>query len=133
MASQLSHSAAATNDSFYEGAATAHRYMRLHHMLHAAIDIENLVDVFYYEAQELVHFDSVTFENRHFDCHVDAGVHCRHTAHYRLFANQDFVGDLRFTRSTPFSEGELNIIESLLTSLTLPIQDALAYRDTLEA
>ncbi len=133
MASLLSHSAAATNDSLYEGNAAADRYSRLHHMLHAAFDIENLMDVFYYEAQQLVHFDSVTFDNRHFDCHYQAGVHCRHSAHYRLFANEDFVGDLRFTRATPFDEGELNIIESLLTSLTLPIQDSLAYRDTLEA
>ncbi len=128
MASLLSQGAAA-GERLYEGAAAANRYLRLHHMLHAAIDVENLIDVFYYEAQTLVSFDSVTFDNRHLDTHYEVGVHCRHTAHYRLFANHDFVGDLKFTRATPFTEGELNIIESLLTALTLPIQDLIAGRD----
>ena len=105
-----------------------HEMKNLQHMLHAAIDLSHLLDMIYFEAQGFVSFDGLCFGNANHAFDYQAGLQGRHSAHYRLFANSDYIGELCLSRNSPFTDDELETLESVVSLLVLPLQDVLTYQ-----
>lgn len=102
-------------------------YAHLNHMLQATIDTEHLFDMFFFEAQQLISFDGIKFDNHHHNCHYCIGLQSEHRAHYRLYSNQDYVGELTISRNTSFSDGDLELLENLISTTIAPLEKALSY------
>ena len=96
-------------------------YTRLNLVLQSTINTEQILDIFFLEAQRLLSFDGISFSNAHHQLYFETGISADYSAHYRLFANQDYLGEVNITRNSTFSEEELEVLERLIAALISPL------------
>ncbi len=102
---------------------------RLGHILRTRTDLEQMLDLFFFEAQRMLSFDGIRYSNFHRHSHFEVGVLSGYHAHYRLFANQDYLGEMDIARSSPFGEEELETLERLISALISPLRNTMSLED----
>ncbi len=107
--------------------------LELGHKLQTTLDVDELMRLFFTAARQLVHFDSVRFEN------VSAGISMavaqpqRHSCSYNLVLTDQHLGKIAFSSTQPFSTADTAAIEEALCMLLHPMRNALLYRAAINA
>jgi len=81
--------------------------------------------------QHLLKVQSCHYTHSDKNVAIKLGTVSKHSCDYSLSIQQQFIGELVFTRQQRFSEEELNQIEMLLGTLVYPLRNALNYREAL--
>lgn len=100
-------------------------------LLQTTIELEPLFELFYGQMQHLLKINSCHYAYPDKKLDIKLGTICQHSCDYSLSIQQQFIGELIFTRQQRFSEEELNQIELLLSTLVYPLRNALNYREAL--
>ena len=64
----------------------------------------------------------MSFSNAPLDIRYRVGITAKHRCHYRLFSNQDYLGEMSFTSVKPFEDEELALLEGLLGVIIIPVK-----------
>jgi diguanylate cyclase (GGDEF)-like protein len=100
-------------------------------LLQTTIEIEPLFELFYGQVKSLLKLDSCQFVNQTKDIKLKLGTICAHNCDYSLNIQQQYLGNISFTRKHRFSEAELAQLEKLLSTLVYPLRNTINYRDAL--
>ena len=96
--------------------------------LHEYLDFYQLFNTFINELRVIVPCDSIEYENKATETSLLNGFtgshHCKYTLKYEGLS----LGKIRITRDSKFLDRELDIIETMLAGLTLPLRNALRYQ-----
>jgi diguanylate cyclase (GGDEF)-like protein len=104
---------------------------KLTSLLQTTIDIEPLFELFFGQIQHLLKLGSCQFENQSENIQLKLGTASAHNCDYSLNIQQQYLGNISFTRKQRFSEAELAQIEKLLSTIVYPLRNALNYRAVL--
>lgn len=101
--------------------------------LQSSLDLRAVLTMFFNTSQRLVAYDSLIFNHAAHDAEVVLGAtHSQHRIQYTLNYQSEFLGDITFTRAQRFSDLELGNLESIMSSLVLPLRNALLYSAALQ-
>jgi len=109
----------------------ANAQYKLTSLLQTTIEIEPLFELFFGQIQHLLKLGSCQFQNDKKDIQLKLGGICAHTCDYSLNIQQQYLGNITFSRKQRFSSDELAQLEVLLGTLVYPLRNALNYRDAL--
>lgn len=109
----------------------ANAQYKLTSLLQTTIEIEPLFELFFAQIQHLLKLNSCEFTNDIKRIHIKLGTADKHTCDYSLNIQQQYLGNIRFSRKQRFSSDELAQLEVLLGTLVYPLRNALNYRDAL--
>lgn len=99
--------------------------------LHTTLPMSELINLFESEVGEVVTYDSFEYEHPQKAVHFFKGVPKIHKCHYRLNASQVELGRVTLTRRKPFAEDEMLVVEKALGALSVHLNNALEFQDTL--
>jgi len=109
----------------------ANAQYKLTSLLQTTIEIEPLFELFFGQIQHLLKLGSCQFQNDEKNIHLKLGTVFNHTCDYSLNIQQQYLGNITFSRKQRFSKDELAQLEILLGTLVYPLRNALNYRDAL--
>jgi len=107
--------------------------LRLITVLQTTLDLEAMLGLFSEEIGEVVPHDSVGYGFTDRSLNIAIGKPALHSCTYRMLAEQEYLGEVTFTRTHVFHESELVQIENLLSTLTYPLRNALQFQDVAQA
>lgn len=107
------------------------RALRITNALQTTLDASQLLETFAQEIKATVPIDGALYSLPEQDLELKAGRNAANSCSYRLNLNEQFLGEITFTRKIKFSSGELNELETLLGSFVHPLRNALLYRTAL--
>lgn len=96
--------------------------------LHEYLDFYQLFNTFINELRATVPFDSIEYENKSTETSLVNGSTGRHHFECTLKYEGLTLGKIRITRDSKLLDHELDIIETMLAGLTLPLRNALRYQ-----
>ncbi|MFV9614661.1 MAG: GGDEF domain-containing protein [Gammaproteobacteria bacterium] len=99
--------------------------------LHENLDFYQLFNTFINELRATVPCDSIAFENKSMEISLVNGSAGRHHCEYTLKYEGLSLGKIRITRDSKLLDQELDIIETMLAGLTLPLRNALRYQQAI--
>ncbi len=100
-------------------------------LLQTTIEIEPLFELFFGQVKSLLKLGSCHFVNQVKDIKLKLGTVSAHNCDYSLNIQQQYLGNISFTRKHRFSEAELAQLENLLSTLVYPLRNTINYRDAL--
>jgi diguanylate cyclase (GGDEF)-like protein len=100
-------------------------------LLQTTIEIEPLFELFFGQVKSLLKLGSCHFVNQGKDIKLKLGTISAHNCDYSLNIQQQYLGNISFTRKHRFSEAELAQLENLLSTLVYPLRNTINYRDAL--
>jgi diguanylate cyclase (GGDEF)-like protein len=109
----------------------ANAQYKLTSLLQTTIEAEPLFELFFGQIQHLLKLGSCQFQNDEKNINLKLGIACNHTCDYSLNIQQQYLGNITFSRKQRFSKDELIQLEVLLGTLIYPLRNALNYRDAL--
>jgi len=89
--------------------------------------VDEILAQFSKECASKVAHDGFSYVNEQHNIHFILGTHARHACTYQLTINEENLGLVTMTRSTPFDEQETEHLEKLLSTLHYPLRNALLY------
>ncbi len=101
--------------------------------LQSTLELEQLLTIFFRHLQDELPCQALHYRHEPMGLEVRLGRAANHSAEYQLRVAGERLGSIRFQRRRPFSEPELERIETLLSALMLPVRNALRYRQALQA
>lgn len=101
---------------------------RLTRSLQAYLHVDPLLARFDAELRTVVPHDGLHYTNTEHDVLVAPPVTARHRCTYRLFVEDQALGEISFQRGRPFSDEDMRHTEHLLACLGYPLRNALMYR-----
>lgn len=104
---------------------------KLTSLLQTTIEIEPLFELFFGQIQHLLKLNSCQFENADKEVEIKMGTVSTHTCNYSLTIQQQYLGEITFSRKQRFSDDELAQLEKLLGTLVYPLRNAMNYRDAI--
>lgn len=128
----LSVIASSTSD-IQEKEILIHTIQSLSLELQQTLVIDNLLHIFCEKVAALIPCDSVSFENKEKDIFWQSGENKKHHCQYQLNLESVSLGTVVCTRSHPFSDYDLQIIEWLVAILIYPVRNALLYQEALSS
>lgn len=99
--------------------------------LQSSLDLRTVLTLFFNTSQRLVAFDSLSFNHSTHNETVALGANSTHHIQYTLNYQTEFLGEITFTRAQRFDDIELSNLESIMSSLVLPLRNALLYSTAL--
>jgi len=106
--------------------------LRLSNILQSSLELPNILELFFEEARKTLKVNSLIYSNEETQNTFEYGNQQRNSCRYKLVTQRDNLGELAFTRKERFSEDELQVLETMLSSLVCPIRNALAYQNALD-
>ncbi len=106
--------------------------LKLTSLLQTTLKLEPLFDLFFGQLQHLLKINSCHYCYEAKTIDIKLGKASTHTTDYSLTLQDNYLGNIIFTRKQRFSETELLHIESLLSVLIYPLRNALSYRDAIQ-
>lgn len=101
-------------------------------ILHTTLDVEKLFELFSKETHKSVRHESVHFQNKDLDLHIDYGTKGEVSCSYRLLIAGQKLGEITFTTNeASFTEKDTKQLEFLIPSLLHPLRNALMYYQAL--
>jgi diguanylate cyclase (GGDEF)-like protein len=101
--------------------------------LQQTLVLDKLLHFFCEKVVNLVPCDSVRYSNAELDLSWQHGNSQEHSCLYQLNLNGANLGEVVCTRSNPFSDEDLQVIEWLVAILIYPVKNALLYKRALDA
>jgi hypothetical protein len=92
------------------------------------LPMEDLIGFFESEINDMIDYDSFEYENAKNTIHIFHGTPKLHKCNYKINTARLELGQITFTRSTPFDEAEINLIEGALGALVIHLNNALDYQ-----
>ncbi len=100
--------------------------------LHEYLDFYQLFNTFINELRATVPCDSIEYENKSTETSLVNGRTGRHHFECTLKYEGLSLGKIRITRDSKLLDHELDIIETMLAGLTLPLRNALRYQQAIQ-
>lgn len=105
--------------------------LRVSTALQASLHVKDVVHAFANEIRRIVWDVSVRYRNRPREILIEDGANQLHRCSYELTLLDESLGELVFTRTTPLSEHDQELLEVLLCALIYPLRNALLYEQAL--
>jgi diguanylate cyclase (GGDEF)-like protein len=77
--------------------------------------------------------DGLLYQEPSHGVDIELGTQCRHTLSYTLVLFEQPLGNIRFFRTSAFSELECQKVEQLLTALVYPLRNAFKYMQAIRS
>jgi diguanylate cyclase (GGDEF)-like protein len=106
---------------------------RLLTRLQSSLDLNTVLTLFHEESSSLVDYCGLVYVNEATKLQVSVGDVELHSCSYRLITQRDNLGEIVLYHNTRFDDADLDIIETLLSTLLCPLRNALQYRVAIEA
>lgn len=106
--------------------------MRITSVLQTTLEIEKLIALFFEEIQPLVEISGISYHHRSMNINCQVGRQCRRSCNYELTNQDEYFGEIKFSRHRKIEEHELENIESLMDLFIYPLKNALQYRQAIE-
>ena len=107
--------------------------LRISSLSQTTLEIEQIVQYFFDEVQSAVLVVGLTYAHPSFGVDLQYGSLEKHRASYRLNTQQQYFGEITFSRRKRFNETELARLESLLDLFIYPVRNGLQYREALRS
>lgn len=121
------------NNKTFEAAKAADlNHYDLYSALQTSLDFNQLITIFCNKIQKTISHTGVIYLNSTFDLEYKNGIATKHSCSYTLSIDEMYLGDLTLMRQLPFSERELQILETLLCGLIYPLKNATLYKQALQ-
>lgn len=105
---------------------------KLAQVLQVTLEPSEVLSLFFKHIQTLVNVSGVVFKFAEAaQSNAKMGRECLHHCDYRLTTENEFLGEIIFSRSKRFAEHEMLTLEILLGSLVYPLRNALRYQAAL--
>lgn len=105
---------------------------KLAQALQMTLEPSEVLALFFKHIQSLVSISGAVFKFAEASMgNVKIGRECLHHCDYRLTAENEYLGEIIFSRSKRFGEHEMLTLEILLGSLVYPLRNALRYQAAL--
>ncbi len=108
------------------------RRLELINSLQSTLDLQEQLAIFQQWLHLTVRTDSVGYHHKQQQIAISLGSQQVHSCNYRLNSEQEYLGEIEFTRSSRFSDEDLSQIETALTALLYPVRNALRYHDAIQ-
>lgn len=99
--------------------------------LQTTLKFSQLITIFSGKIQSLVPHSAFVYTNTEFEQEIKQGVFSRHSCSYKLKIEDQDLGELTLMRSSRFTQGELELLETLLCCLIYPLKNAALYQQAL--
>ena len=99
--------------------------------IHTTLPMEQLVEIVESELRGLIRYDSFEYANPQNSTHVFFGTPRPHRCQYRIYVSGVALGQITLSRSVPFEDVEVNMIEGALGALIIHLNNALEYQSDL--
>jgi diguanylate cyclase (GGDEF)-like protein len=116
-----------------DGRQRVDRAVQISARLQSTLEVDKLVDIYAQEIKSSISYHSISYQHPEQGFSITRGEVARHTCSYQLVVNNQFLGEMTFTRKRKFSQGESQVIEGLLCGLVYPLRNALLYNQALKA
>ncbi|HHB12461.1 MAG TPA: GGDEF domain-containing protein [Chromatiales bacterium] len=97
-------------------------------VLQVTLDLACLLELFTAEVRRLVAVDGVAYTHEAEEIDLLEGRAGRHQIRYHLDLEGEDLGEMVFSRSSRFSEEEMDLLERMLFGAVYPVRNALHYR-----
>lgn len=101
--------------------------MQLSEVLQTSLDLHMLLRLFLEKVSTVVRLDGIHYLNEDLGIEASIAKQATHSCGYRLITNEDKLGEVIFKRGKKFTEKELSILETLLSTLIFPLRNALRF------
>lgn len=101
--------------------------MQLSDELQSSLDLNMLLRLFLEKVSTVVRLDGIHYQNEDLGIEASIAKQATHSCGYRLITNEDKLGEVVFKRGKKFTEKELSILETLLSTLIYPLRNALRF------
>lgn len=99
--------------------------------LHEALDLQTLFDTFTNKLKAAVSCDSIEYKDDSTRTYLVEGIEGKHHCVYVLNYKEQSLGSISISRNTIFLKHEIETIEVMLAGLTLPLRNALSYKQSI--
>lgn len=101
--------------------------IQLGEVLQTSLDLHLLLKLFLEKVSTVVRLDGIHYSNEDLGIEASIAKQATHSCGYRLITNEDKLGEVIFKRGKKFTEKELSILETLLSTLIYPLRNALRF------
>lgn len=113
-------------------AARASRALEITSLLQTTLDPQRLVEIYAREAGASVPLDGLRYRHAEQGLLLQVGQMAVHTCSYRLTVEDEYLGEITYTRRKRFNAGEIALLEELLCCLVYPLRNGLAHQSLLD-
>lgn len=106
--------------------------LKLTSLLQTTLKLEPMFDLFFGQLQHLLKINSCAYSFQEKNITVKLGKGSTHTTDYSLRLQDNYLGNIVFSRKQRFTSAELEQLEGLLSILIYPLRNALSYRDAIQ-
>ncbi len=107
--------------------------LKLSNMLQSTLDIEGLFEILGIELAGHVPHMSLVYENPVDNIFYKSGEISTHSCEYNVVLINQPLGVVKLTRATPFSDAEMEYLETILSALIYPLRNSLLYHRAIHA
>lgn len=105
---------------------------RLNLTLQSRLELINLIECFFNEAQNITQFAGLSYHNKLENVHLEHGNKERNQLNYSLNLEKDYLGELTLFRKQRFTEEDMINLERSVAQLILPLRNAVKYHRALK-
>lgn len=116
-----------------ENRRVAPRIVGLTGVLQTTLEINELIALFARELAEHISFEGLSYHFSTLKIDIHLGSECGNSCKYELTVAGEKLGDICLFRQTPFSAGDLVMMENYLSSLLYPLRNTLLYQQALRS
>jgi hypothetical protein len=102
-----------------------------HEELQTILPIDELIGLFANEIAEVVEHDSFEYEHSQKNIHFFRGLVKLHKCQYKINDSGMELGQITLTRSSPFQEEEMIVVERALGALSIHLTNAIDHQGEL--
>lgn len=125
---------AAANDYLPDSSKPlSHTRYRMLTRLQTTLDLDKILTLFHEESSEVVAHCGLLYTHEAQQLQLSVGNVELHSCSYRLITQGDNLGEIVLYHNARFSESDLDMIETLLSTLLCPLRNALLYRAAIDA
>ncbi len=100
--------------------------------LQTTLEFNELISIFSSKIAHKIPHSAFIYTNTEFGLEVKSGVFTRHYCNYALKVEQQQLGELKLMRNHRFSDGDLQLLETLLCCLIYPLKNATLFHQALK-
>lgn len=108
------------------------RALEITSRLQTSLDPERLIEIFAEEIRATIPLDGLRYHHVHRNLVLQVDRLSTNSCSYKLTIENEYLGEITFSRRRRFSEQELPALEHLLCSLLYPLRNALKFQDMVQ-
>ncbi len=99
--------------------------------LQTTLDFKELISIFSEKIQTIIPHSGFSYQIEQYNLSFSNGIKTRYACNYSLSIEQQNLGELTLMRQKPFTEEDLNALETLLCCLIYPLKNACLYQQAI--